>query len=189
MGLAKKVLEYVGKKASNYSKKKDKISADKTRKKLDILEQKQIAKDIKLDEKILKQKIDFQDLVIKSNPKAAKDPKWVKQIRKINMKEGGDVNKYSNKRKQFRRKLEGPPPRRQTESEKRRGVPTEEQLRRMKRRQESPKRRQFRKPSSALKKYVGKKPRRGLKEGGMVKKCRMDGIALRGKTRAKERSK
>jgi hypothetical protein len=26
MGLAKKVLEYVGKKASNYSKKKDKIS-------------------------------------------------------------------------------------------------------------------------------------------------------------------
>ena len=29
----------------------------------------------------------------------------------------------------------------------------------------------------------------GFKEGGMVKKCRMDGIALRGKTRAKERSK
>jgi len=27
------------------------------------------------------------------------------------------------------------------------------------------------------------------KKGGMVKKCRMDGIALRGKTRAKERSK
>jgi hypothetical protein len=27
------------------------------------------------------------------------------------------------------------------------------------------------------------------KVGGMVKKCRMDGIALRGKTRAKERSK
>ena len=195
MGIAKKVLEYVGKKASNYSKKKDKISADKTRKKLDILEQKQIAKDIKLDEKILKQKIDFQDLVIKSNPKAAKDPKWVKQIRKINMKEGGrivgrPISKLStSKRRQFGRKLEGPPPRRQTESEKRRGVPTEEQLRRMKARQESPKRKQFRKPSSALKKYVGKKPRRGLKEGGMVKKCRMDGIALRGKTRAKERSK
>ena len=178
MGIAKKVLEYVGKKASNYSKKKDKISADKTRKKLDILEQKQIAKDIKLDEKILKQKIDFQDLVIKSNPKAAKDPKWVKQIRKINMKEGGrivgrPISKLStSKRRQFGRKLEGPPPRRQTESEKRRGVPTEEQLRRMKSRQESPKRRQF-----------------GLKEGGTVKKCRMDGIALRGKTRAKERSK
>jgi len=112
MGIRKKVFEYIGKKASDYSKKKDKISADKTRKKLDILEQKQIAKDTKLDEKILKQKIDFQDLVIKSNPKAAKDPKWVKQIRKINMK-----------------------------------------------------------------------------KGGMVKKCRMDGIALRGKTRAKERSK
>ena len=29
----------------------------------------------------------------------------------------------------------------------------------------------------------------GMKKGGMVKKCRMDGIALRGKTRAKERSK
>ena len=29
----------------------------------------------------------------------------------------------------------------------------------------------------------------GFKKGGMVKKCRMDGIALRGKTRAKERSK
>ena len=28
-----------------------------------------------------------------------------------------------------------------------------------------------------------------FKEGGAVKKCRMDGIALRGKTRAKERSK
>ena len=28
-----------------------------------------------------------------------------------------------------------------------------------------------------------------MKKGGMVKKCRMDGIALRGKTRAKERSK
>jgi|TARA_R110000824_G_scaffold235362_1_gene424165 DNA replication initiation complex subunit (GINS family) len=28
-----------------------------------------------------------------------------------------------------------------------------------------------------------------LKKGGMVKKCRMDGIALRGKTRAKQRSK
>ena len=28
-----------------------------------------------------------------------------------------------------------------------------------------------------------------FKEGGKVKKCRMDGIALRGKTRAKERSK
>ena len=28
-----------------------------------------------------------------------------------------------------------------------------------------------------------------FKEGGMVKKCRMDGIALRGKTKAKERSK
>ena len=28
-----------------------------------------------------------------------------------------------------------------------------------------------------------------FKKGGMVKKCRMDGIALRGKTRAKERSK
>ena len=28
-----------------------------------------------------------------------------------------------------------------------------------------------------------------FKEGGTVKKCRMDGIALRGKTRAKERSK
>jgi len=27
------------------------------------------------------------------------------------------------------------------------------------------------------------------KKGGVVKKCRMDGIALRGKTRAKERSK
>jgi len=176
MGIAKKVLEYVGKKASNYSKKKDKISADKTRKKLDILEQKQIAKDIKLDEKILKQKIDFQDLVIKSNPKAAKDPKWVKQIRKINMKEGGrivgrPISKLStSKRRQFGRKLEGPPPRRQTESEKRRGVPTEEQLRRMK----SRKRKTFRKV---------------LKEGGKVKKCRMDGIALRGKTRAKERSK
>ena len=30
---------------------------------------------------------------------------------------------------------------------------------------------------------------RAMKKGGMVKKCRMDGIALRGKTRAKERSK
>ena len=29
----------------------------------------------------------------------------------------------------------------------------------------------------------------GFKKGGMVKKCRMDGIALRGKTRARERSK
>ena len=29
----------------------------------------------------------------------------------------------------------------------------------------------------------------GMKKGGMVKKCRMDGIALRGKTRARERSK
>ena len=29
----------------------------------------------------------------------------------------------------------------------------------------------------------------GMKKGGMVKKCRMDGIALRGKTRAKDRSK
>jgi hypothetical protein len=28
-----------------------------------------------------------------------------------------------------------------------------------------------------------------MKKGGKVKKCRMDGIALRGKTRAKERSK
>ena len=92
------------------------------------------------------------------------------------MKKGGrivgrPISKLStNKRRQFGRKLEGPPPRRQTESEKRKGVPTEEQLRRMKSRQQ--KRRQF-----------------GLKEGGKVKKCRMDGIALRGKTRAKERSK
>tara|TARA_R110000803_G_scaffold178806_1_gene241227 strand:- start:234 stop:557 length:324 start_codon:yes stop_codon:yes gene_type:complete len=31
--------------------------------------------------------------------------------------------------------------------------------------------------------------KKGMKKGGMVKKCRMDGIALRGKTRAKERSK
>ena len=84
---------------------------------------------------------------------------------------GRPISKLStSKRRQFGRKLEGPPPRRQTESEKRRGVPTEEQLRRMKSRQQ--KRRQF-----------------GLKEGGKVKKCRMDGIALRGKTRAKERSK
>ena len=29
----------------------------------------------------------------------------------------------------------------------------------------------------------------GMKKGGKVKKCRMDGIAIRGKTRAKERSK
>ena len=29
----------------------------------------------------------------------------------------------------------------------------------------------------------------GMKHGGAVKKCRMDGIALRGKTRAKERGK
>tara|TARA_R110000751_G_scaffold297145_1_gene406609 strand:- start:278 stop:712 length:435 start_codon:yes stop_codon:yes gene_type:complete len=29
----------------------------------------------------------------------------------------------------------------------------------------------------------------GMKHGGKVKKCRMDGIALRGKTRAKQRSK
>ena len=29
----------------------------------------------------------------------------------------------------------------------------------------------------------------GMKKGGRVKKCRMDGIAIRGKTRAKERSK
>ena len=29
----------------------------------------------------------------------------------------------------------------------------------------------------------------GMKKGGMVKKCKMDGIAIRGKTRAKERSK
>ena len=29
----------------------------------------------------------------------------------------------------------------------------------------------------------------GMKKGGRVKKCRMDGIALRGKTRAKQRSK
>ena len=28
-----------------------------------------------------------------------------------------------------------------------------------------------------------------MKKGGMVKKCRMDGIALRGKTRAQERGK
>jgi len=34
-----------------------------------------------------------------------------------------------------------------------------------------------------------KLPNPGMKTGGMVKKCRMDGIALRGKTRAKERSK
>jgi hypothetical protein len=30
---------------------------------------------------------------------------------------------------------------------------------------------------------------KGYKNGGKVKKCRMDGIALRGKTRAKQRSK
>ena len=30
---------------------------------------------------------------------------------------------------------------------------------------------------------------RAMKKGGMVKKCKMDGIALRGLTRAKERSK
>ena len=35
----------------------------------------------------------------------------------------------------------------------------------------------------------GAKPKGIYKAGGMVKKCRMDGIALRGKTRAKERSK
>ena len=29
----------------------------------------------------------------------------------------------------------------------------------------------------------------GMKHGGRIKKCRMDGIALRGKTRAKQRSK
>ena len=34
-----------------------------------------------------------------------------------------------------------------------------------------------------------KKKKRSMKKGGTVKKCRMDGIALRGKTRAKERSK
>ena len=34
-----------------------------------------------------------------------------------------------------------------------------------------------------------KLPNPGMKKGGMVKKCKMDGIALRGKTRAKERSK
>ena len=30
---------------------------------------------------------------------------------------------------------------------------------------------------------------KGYKNGGKVKKCRMDGIAIRGKTRAKQRSK
>ena len=34
-----------------------------------------------------------------------------------------------------------------------------------------------------------KLPNPGMKKGGTVKKCRMDGIALRGKTRAKQRSK
>ncbi len=39
-----------------------------------------------------------------------------------------------------------------------------------------------------VKKKLGGKVK-GYKDGGKVKKCRMDGIALRGKTRAKQRSK
>mgnify|MGYP003117873446 CR=1 FL=1 len=110
MGLLKEGLKYVGKKASDYSKRRIKKDTEKTRKKLDKLEQKQTAEKTKLNEKVNRQKKEFQDLVIKSNPKAAKNPEYVKKIR-------------------------------------------------------------------------------GYKKGGMVKKCRMDGIALRGKTRAKERSK
>ena len=77
------------------------------------------------------------------------------------MKEGGDVNKrmidkqksQRSRRKFTRKKLEGPPPKKQTRSEKRGGVPTEEQRLRM----------------ESYKIHPRRKFRRNLmKEGGIV---------------------
>ena len=103
------------------------------------------------------------------------------------MKEGGDVNKRS--RGKFGRKLEGPPPKKQTRSEKRGGVPTEEQRLRMESGLGSSRRRKRGVPTSdlggsrmraskgaeqprsrsALAELGGEKiERKPMKEGGMV---------------------
>ena len=104
------------------------------------------------------------------------------------MKEGGDVNKRS-RRKFTGKKLEGPPPKKQTRSEKRGGVPTEEQRLRMESRRGEPRRRKRGVPTSdlggsrmraskgaeqprsrsALAELGGEKiERKPMKEGGMV---------------------
>jgi hypothetical protein len=105
LDLLKSGKNYIKKKATDYSDKRnlrkqnaDLKSAEKMREKLNKLEQKQINERRQYDIDRDNQRNEFADLIVKSNPKAAKRSGWEKGIREKygaktpkKMKHGGMV--------------------------------------------------------------------------------------------------